>query len=57
MIEAKAFRTFIRIYSLFNSERLNANIKITLDKALSRPVMTYACPAWELAADNYLIKL
>jgi hypothetical protein len=26
MIEAKAFRTFIRIYSLFKSERLRANI-------------------------------
>jgi hypothetical protein len=34
MIEAKAFRTFIRIYSLFRSERLCANIKVTLHKAL-----------------------
>jgi hypothetical protein len=34
MIEAKAFRTFSRIYSLFKSERLNANIKLTLHKAL-----------------------
>jgi hypothetical protein len=34
MIEAKAFGTFIRIYSLFKSERLNANIKLTLHKAL-----------------------
>jgi hypothetical protein len=30
MIEVKAFRTFVRIYSLFKSERLNANIKLTL---------------------------
>jgi hypothetical protein len=29
MIEAKAFRTFIIIYSLFKSERLSANIKLT----------------------------
>jgi hypothetical protein len=29
MIEAKAFRTFIRTYSLFKSERLSANIKLT----------------------------
>jgi hypothetical protein len=29
VIEAKAFRTFIRIYSLFKSERLNANIKLS----------------------------
>jgi hypothetical protein len=30
MTEAKAFRTFIKIYSLFKSERLSANIKLTL---------------------------
>jgi hypothetical protein len=33
-IEAKAFRTFIRIYSLLKSERLSTNIKLTLHKAL-----------------------
>jgi hypothetical protein len=57
MIEAKAFRTFIRLYTLFKSERLSANIKLTLHKALNRSLMTYACPAWELAADTYLLKL
>jgi hypothetical protein len=56
-IEAKAFRTFIRLYSLLKSERLNANIKLTLLKALIRPVMTYACPAWELATETHLLKL
>jgi hypothetical protein len=30
MPERKAFRTFIRPYSLFNNERLRANIKLTL---------------------------
>jgi hypothetical protein len=30
MIEAKAFRTFIRIYSVFKSERLSANIKLSI---------------------------
>jgi hypothetical protein len=40
MTEAKAFRTFIRIYSLLKSERLSANIKLTLHKALIRSVMT-----------------
>jgi hypothetical protein len=34
MIEAKAFRIFIRIYSLFKRERLSANIKLTLHKSL-----------------------
>jgi hypothetical protein len=36
MTEAKAFRTFTRIYSLFKHERLSANIKLTLYKALIR---------------------
>jgi hypothetical protein len=47
MTEAKAFKRFIRIYSLFKNERLRANIKLNLHKALIRSVMTYACPAWE----------
>jgi hypothetical protein len=45
MIEAKAFGTFIRLYSLFKSERLSANIKLTLDKAL------------EFAAETHILKL
>jgi hypothetical protein len=57
IIEAKAFRTFIRIYSLFKSEQLSTNIKLTLHKALIRSNTTYAGPAWEFAADNHLLKL
>jgi hypothetical protein len=57
MIEAEVFRTFIRIYSLLKSERLSAKIELTFHKALIRSVMTYACPAWELAAATYLLKL
>jgi hypothetical protein len=49
MIEAKTFRTFIWIYSLLKSERLNVNIKLILHKALIRSVITYAFPAWERA--------
>jgi hypothetical protein len=56
-MEAKAFRTFIIIYSLFKSERLNANIKLTRHKALSRSVMIYACHACECAAESHLLKL
>jgi hypothetical protein len=52
MIEAKNFRTFIRIYFVLKSECLSANIKLTLYNAMIRSVMTYACPAWELAADT-----
>jgi hypothetical protein len=57
MIEAKTFRTFIRIYSLFKSERLSTNIKITLHKAFIRNIMSYACPAWNFEAENHLLKL
>jgi hypothetical protein len=57
MIEAKAFRTFIRVYSLFKSERLSSNIKLTLHKALIRSVMTYACPSCEFVAGTHVIKL
>jgi hypothetical protein len=57
MIEAKAFRTFIRVYCLFKSERLSANNKLTIHKALIRSVMTYAIPAWESAVDTHLLKL
>jgi hypothetical protein len=55
--EAKAFRTFIRIYSLFRSERVSVNSKLTLHKAVISSVIIYACPAWELAADTNLLKL
>jgi hypothetical protein len=57
MTEAKAFKTFIRIYSLLKSGRLSVKLKLTLHKALIRTVITYARPAWELAADTYLLKL
>jgi hypothetical protein len=56
MFEAKAFRTFISIYSILKSVRLSANIKLTLHKPLIRSVMTYACPSWELATHTYLLK-
>jgi hypothetical protein len=55
--DGKAFRTFIRLYSLFKNDRLSANIKLTLHKALISSVMTYVCPAWEFAADTCLLKL
>jgi hypothetical protein len=57
MIEAKAFTTFIAIYSLFKSERLSANIKLTIHEALIISVIIYACPVWEFEAECYLLKL
>jgi hypothetical protein len=57
MVTTKAYRTFMRLYSLFKSNRLNTNSKLTLRKALIRSIMTYACPAWESAADTHLMKL
>jgi hypothetical protein len=47
---------YYTVYSLFKSERLTTNIKQTLHKALMRSIMTYACPAWDIAADNHLLK-
>jgi hypothetical protein len=39
------------------SEKLSIKTKMTLYKALIRSKMTYACPAWESAADSHLMKL
>jgi hypothetical protein len=44
-------------YSLLKSEGLSTNIKLSLHKALNTFIITYACPAWEFAADNHLPKL
>jgi hypothetical protein len=52
---AKALLTYLR--TLFSSERLSTNIKLTLYEALIRSVMTCACPTWEYAADAHLLKL
>jgi hypothetical protein len=52
----KAYRTFVRSYSLFKSDRLSTNSKLNFHKALFRSIMTYACPAWEFAADAHLMK-
>jgi hypothetical protein len=57
MIEVMAFRAFITTYSLLKSKPLNINLKRTLHKALIRSIMTYACPAWEFASYNSLLKL
>jgi hypothetical protein len=53
----KAYRTFIRLYSLFKSDRLSTKSKLALHKALIGSKMTYACPVWEFAADGHLMKL
>jgi hypothetical protein len=47
MIEARAFRTFIRVCEA--SEILSGNIKLNLLKALITSVMTYVCPTWKSA--------
>jgi hypothetical protein len=52
IIETKAFGRFIGLYSLFKSQRLSANIKMTLHKHLIRSVMACASPAWKFAADT-----
>jgi hypothetical protein len=57
LIVTKAMRTFMQIYFLHTSEKLNIKSKMTLYEALIRSKLTYACPAWESAADMHLIKL
>jgi hypothetical protein len=57
MIEAKAFRTIIRVNSLLKNEQFGPNIKLTLHKALIRSELTYVSPVWEFAADSHLVKL
>jgi hypothetical protein len=44
IIEAKAFRTIIRLYSLFKSEHLSASIRPNLNKTLIRSVMANIAP-------------
>jgi hypothetical protein len=54
---AKALGTYIRTYYIFRSKHLSANIKLIVYRALIRSIITYAFPAWEFAADTYLMKL
>jgi hypothetical protein len=63
IIEASSFKTFIRVYSLFRSESLSANIKLALYKGLFVSRMTYAhpwhivCGRCALYVDTYRWKL
>jgi hypothetical protein len=52
MIEANAFRTFIKIHSLFRSELLSTNIKVTYQKGLVRSVL----PHQRIRTDTYVLK-
>jgi hypothetical protein len=54
---AKDLCTYLRAYSLFKSEHLSTNIKLTLYKALIRSVMSYVYPTWEYAAEAHRLKL
>jgi hypothetical protein len=53
---AKALRTYVKTYSLIRCGCLSTNIKLTIYRALIRPVTTYGCPTWEYAADALLLK-
>jgi hypothetical protein len=56
-VKANALDTYIRIYAIFKSTHLSANIKLILYRVLIRSIEIYACPTWEFAADAHLIKL
>jgi Tfp pilus assembly ATPase PilU len=51
----QGLRTFISFYSLFKSEQLNTNIKLTLHKALIMSIMIYACPIWKFVSDIHVM--
>jgi hypothetical protein len=44
-LHIEMIETMVFSYSLFKSELLRANIKLTPHKALMRSAITYACPA------------
>jgi hypothetical protein len=52
-----SFIKVLRVYSLFKSEELSTDIKITPHKALNRSTMIYVCSAKTFAAETYLLKL
>jgi hypothetical protein len=56
MMETKAFRTIIRVYSLLKNELLSVNIKSTLHKALIRTIMT-CLPHLGICGNKDLMKL
>ena len=53
----QVFRTFIKVYFLFNTQQLCTNIKWTLQKVFISYVMTYTHPTHVFAADIHLLKL
>jgi hypothetical protein len=57
MIEANAFRIFIRVYPLSKSDELRATFKLIRHKALINSEIIYACPALEFAAITHLLKI
>lgn len=55
---AKAYGRLKALYPLINyHSHLNIKTAITLYKALIRPIITYACPAWGHAAKTHIKKL
>jgi hypothetical protein len=56
-IGTKALRIFLSIYPNLKGECLSVGAKLIIYKALIRSMLTYACPAWEFAADSYHMKL
>jgi hypothetical protein len=50
-------RIDISYSKLYEKRTLKRRYKTNIYKALIRYILTYACPAWEFAADSYLLKL
>jgi hypothetical protein len=56
-IEAKDFRVFIGVCSIFRNKQLRSDVRLNVHKTLIRSVMTCSCPVFELSALIYLFKL
>jgi hypothetical protein len=56
-VATEAYGSFIRLYSLFKSDRISTNSRLTFHKALIMSIMTYVWPAWEFTAHTHLMKL
>jgi hypothetical protein len=54
---SQGVQNFYQTLLLIEKWTLSASIKLTLHRELIKSVITYACPAWEIAADTYLLKL
>jgi hypothetical protein len=57
VVENKAVKRFVVLYSNFKSRTLNREIKTHLYKSLTRPILLYGDPTWGYATTSTMTKL